>query len=87
LPLAHRPAGRYNRTLTCDGILAMRLLVAILTLGCLSGCNGTPTQSEHALIGNNEEARHQLAIQDVEAILQGMAQARERAQQLARTAR
>jgi hypothetical protein len=65
----------------------MRLLAVLVTIGCLSACNGTQTQSEQAFSGNDEEMRHRLALQDVEAILQGMAQARERAQQQARSAR
>ena len=65
----------------------MRLIAALLTVACLSGCNGTQTQSEHALVGNDQEMRHRLAVMDVEAILQGMAQARQRAELLARTTR
>jgi uncharacterized lipoprotein len=65
----------------------MRLIAALLTVACLSACNGTQTQSEHALIGNDQEMRNRLAAMDVEAILQGMAQARQRAELLARTAR
>ncbi len=65
----------------------MRLFAALLTLLCLSGCGGAQTQSEQALVGNDQEMRHRLAIQDAEAILQGMQQARERAHELARSAR
>ena len=65
----------------------MRLVVALLTVACLAACGAAQTQSEHALVGNDAEARHRLAILDAEAILQGMAQARERAEQTARSAR
>ena len=87
MSLAPRPAGRYNRTRGFGGVPIMRVLITLLALGCLFGCNTTQTQSEHAFVGNTEEMRHLMAIQDVEAILQGMAQARERAQQVARTNR
>ena len=40
-----------------------------------------------SVVGNDQEMRHRLAVMDVEAILQGMAQARQRAELLARTAR
>jgi hypothetical protein len=65
----------------------MRLLSALVIIGCLAACGATQTQSEQALVSKDEEVRHRLAVQDAEAILQGMQQARERAQQLARTAR
>lgn len=65
----------------------MRMIIALLTVGCLAACGAMQTQSEQALVGNDAETRHRLAIQDVEAILQGMAQARERAEQTARSAR
>ena len=45
------------------------------------------TQSEHSLVGYDNEWRQRQAILDAEAIMQGMAQARERADQLARTSR
>jgi hypothetical protein len=64
----------------------MRLIAALLTVASLAACMGAQTESEHALVGNDEAMRHRLAAQDVEAILQGMAQARERAQQMARRA-
>ncbi len=65
----------------------MRLIAALLTVAALAGCGGAQTQSEQALIGKSDEMRHRLAIQDALAILQGMEQARELAQQLARTTR
>jgi hypothetical protein len=63
----------------------MRLMAAVL-VACLAACSGEQTQSEQSLVGRDEEMRHRLAIQDVEAILQGMQQARERDQELARSA-
>jgi hypothetical protein len=65
----------------------MRLAVLLLTFACLGACQGEPTQSEHALVRFDNEARQRQAVLDAEAIMQGMAQARERADQLARSAR
>jgi hypothetical protein len=65
----------------------MRLFAVLATIGCLAACSSTQTQSEQALAGKDEEIRQRLVILDAAAILQGMQQARERAQQLARTAR
>ncbi|HET7883081.1 MAG TPA: hypothetical protein VFL55_19510 [Acetobacteraceae bacterium] len=65
----------------------MRLAVLLLTLACLGACQGQPTLSENALMGYDNEARQRQAVLDAEAIMQGMAQARQRADQLARSAR
>ena len=64
----------------------MRLLAAAL-VALLAACSGAQTQSEQSLVGRDAETRHMLAIQDVEAILQGMQQARQSAQEQARSAR
>lgn len=65
----------------------MRLTAALLSVLSLASCGlATQTQSEQALIGNGDELRHRLAVQDANAILQGMAQARANAEQMARTA-
>lgn len=63
----------------------MRLIALLLILVGLAAC-GT-TQSEQALVRPDNEWRQRQAILDAEAILQGMAQARQRSQELARTAR
>ena len=65
----------------------MRLAAALLTIACLSACSVMPTQSEHALVTQDAEWRQQQAVLDANAIIQGMAQARHRAQELARSAR
>ena len=65
----------------------MRLAVLLLTFACLTACQADPTQSENALVRHDNEWRQRQAVLDAEAIMQGMARARERADQLARTAR
>jgi outer membrane biogenesis lipoprotein LolB len=65
----------------------MRRVVALLTFACLSACSVTQSQQEHALVNRDDEWRQKQAVLDAEAILQGMAQARYRAQELARSAR
>ncbi len=65
----------------------MRLLAALVTIGCLAACGAMQTQSEQALVSKDEEMRQRLAVLDADAILQGMQQARESAQELARTTR
>jgi formate dehydrogenase assembly factor FdhD len=66
---------------------AMRPIIALLTVACLAACGATQSESEHALVRHDDEWRQQQAVLDAEAILQGMAQARQRQQELARTAR
>ncbi len=65
----------------------MRLMAAWLTIACLAACGAAQTQSEHALVRHDQEWRQQQAEQDAQAILQGMARAREQLEQMARTAR
>jgi formate dehydrogenase assembly factor FdhD len=65
----------------------MRLILALLTMACLASCGLTQTQSEHALVRYDNEWRQRQAVLDAEAIMQGMEQARERQDALARTAR
>jgi hypothetical protein len=65
----------------------MRPFFALLTVACLAACGTQQTQSEHELVGSDSEWRQRQAVLDAEAILQGMAQARERYQELARSAR
>jgi hypothetical protein len=66
----------------------MRIAAAFLTFVCLAACSEVPRQSasEQALMGQ-EVWRQQQAVLDAEAILDGMAQARLRAEQQARMAR
>jgi hypothetical protein len=66
----------------------MRLTAAVITFACLSACSMAPSPSEQALVpGSYDEWRQNQATQDANAILQGMAQAREREDELARSAR
>jgi hypothetical protein len=66
----------------------MRLAAASLLVFCVTACSSTaPTPAEHALVRYDDEWRQRQAVLDAEAILQGMAQARERREMLARTAR
>jgi len=64
----------------------MRYIPALLTIACLAACNTSQTQSENALVRYDNEWRQRQAVLDAEAILQGMAQARQRQQELARSA-
>ena len=63
----------------------MRPIALLLILVGVAAC-GTE-QSEHVLVRPDNEMRQRQVILDTEAILQGMAQARQRSQELARTAR
>lgn len=65
----------------------MRLIVALLTIAFVSACGVQRSQSEHALVRQDDEVRQRQAVLNAEAILRGMAQARERQEQMARTAR
>ena len=64
----------------------MRLTPALLTLACLAAYGGVPTVSEHSPARDDEWRQRQAAL-DAQAIMQGMAQARQRAEQLTRTGR
>ena len=65
----------------------MRLTPALLTLACLAAaCGGAQTMSEHSPAHDDEWRQRQAAL-DAQVIMQGMAQARQRAEQLARTGR
>jgi hypothetical protein len=65
----------------------MRLLLACFTLASIAACAAQQSQSEHALVRYDDEWRQKQAILDAEAILKGMAQARQRQEQVARSAR
>ncbi|HEX4171981.1 MAG TPA: hypothetical protein VHY82_05835 [Acetobacteraceae bacterium] len=68
----------------------MRRLLVFFTVACLSACGTqqqSQSQSEHALVRYDDEWRQKQAVLDAEAILQGMAQARQSRAQMARTSR
>ena len=64
----------------------MRLLAALLVIAALAACGLAQTESEQALVRYDDGWRHQQAVLDAEAILKGMAQARENQAELARSA-
>ena len=64
----------------------MRLTAALLTLACLAACSGVQIMTEASLT-RDDEWRPRQAELDAQAIMQGMAQARQRAERLARTGR
>jgi len=64
----------------------MRVTAALLTLVCLAACGGVQTAPEHLARGDDEGRQRQVEL-NAQAIMQGMAQARQRAEQLARTGR
>ena len=68
------------------GLRKMRLTTALLTLACLAACGGVQTVSERSPARDDEWRKRQAEL-DAQAIMQGMAQARQRAEQLARTGR
>jgi hypothetical protein len=65
----------------------MGLTAALLILVCLAACGGVQTVSEHSPARHDDEWRQRQAELDTQAIMQGVAQARQRAEQLARTGR
>ena len=65
----------------------MRMTALLLMLAVLAACGAEQTQSEHALVRYDDEWRQRQAVLDADAIMRGMAQARERYQELARSAR
>ena len=65
----------------------MRMTALLLMLAVLAACGAEQTQSEQALVRYDDEWRQRQAVLDAEAIMRGMAQARERYQELARSAR
>jgi hypothetical protein len=66
----------------------MRIAAALLTFACLAACSEVHKQSasEQALM-RQDGWRQQQSLLDAEAILEGMAQARRRAELQARMAR
>jgi len=65
----------------------MRPCLALFAVACLAACGTQQSQSEHELVRYDDEWRQKQAVLDADAILQGMAQARQSREQLARTAR
>lgn len=65
----------------------MRLLLAFFAVACIASCGLQQSQSEHELVRYDDEWRQRQAVLDAEAILQGMAQARRRQEEMARSAR
>ena len=65
----------------------MRPFTVLLTVACLAACGAEQTQSEHALVRYDNDRRQRQAVLDADAIMQGMAQARQRQEELARSAR
>ena len=86
----HFPAGTAQdgslKSGRSHGSRKMRLTAALLTLACLVACDGVQTVSERSP-ARDDEWRQRQAELDAQAIMQGMAQARQRAEQLARTGR
>lgn len=64
----------------------MRSTLLLLTMICLAACGTPSTRSDEALLSQDDWRQRQVVL-DTEAILQGMAQARQRAEQMARTGR
>ena len=64
----------------------MHLTAALLTLACLAAYGGVLTVSEHSP-ARDDEWRQRQAVLDAQAIMQGMARARQRAEHLAHTGR
>jgi hypothetical protein len=63
------------------------LFAVFLSVACLAACSSVQTQSEHALVHRDDEWYKQQAVLDAAAIMQGMAEARQRQEELAPTAR
>jgi outer membrane biogenesis lipoprotein LolB len=70
-----------------DGFARMRLFAALLTFCCLSACAMTPSTSQADQADYNDGWRTHQATLDADAIMQGMARAREQASQMARSSR
>ena len=69
------------------GSSAMRLAAALFTFVCLSACSMSSVQPPESVLGDNDAWRRTQAMKDADAILAGMAQARQRAEMMARSAR
>jgi hypothetical protein len=65
----------------------MRLAAALLTISCLAACGTASAPPARALVRYDDEWRQRQAVLDADAIMQGMAMARQRRGEIARTAR
>jgi outer membrane protein assembly factor BamE (lipoprotein component of BamABCDE complex) len=65
----------------------MRFAAAILIFVCLAACSVMSAPQDDGFATQGNQVRQQQAAQDADVILQGMAQARQHAQELARSAR
>jgi outer membrane biogenesis lipoprotein LolB len=65
----------------------MRLLAALIVIALLAACGLAQTEPEQALVRYDDGWRHRQAALDAEAILKGMAQARQSQAELARSSR
>jgi hypothetical protein len=63
------------------------LFAAFLSVACLVACGSAQTQFEHPLVRHDDDWYRRQAVVDAEAIMEGIAQARQRQGALARTAR
>jgi outer membrane biogenesis lipoprotein LolB len=70
-----------------DGFARMRLFAALLTFCWLSACAMTPSTPQADQAEYDDGWRSHQAILDADAIMQGMARAREQASQMARSSR
>jgi hypothetical protein len=61
----------------------MRFITALLAVLCLGACSSVPSSSEHGFV-DQASWRHQQAILDANAIVQGMNRARAQSEWLAR---
>ncbi len=61
----------------------MRVFAVLLTMACVAGCSNMPTSAEQGFV---DEAgwRHQQAVQDANAIVRGMNEARAQAEIMAK---
>jgi hypothetical protein len=63
----------------------IRLAAALITFACLSACGMNPSGSEADLVRHDDGWRQHQAQLDADAIMQGMARARDQASELARS--
>ena len=66
--------------------MAIRLTATLLSLACMAASSGAQTVTEPSLARYDAWRQGQVEL-DTQAIMQGMAQARQRAEQLAHTGR
>ena len=64
----------------------MRPIIALSIYACLAACSVAPTPVDQSYLFQDEARQRQAAL-DVQAIIEGMTQARNRAEAMARSAR